>query len=140
MYRLSCIGATALAGLAAGACSRTATPMDSGNTYANAARTKDEMMNRTLYDSPEQRAEVAEPPISGRSWNDRDMVMVNESELPGAARETLSHESDGAPLAEVGRAMWDGKQAYSCKVMKNGHFYRVVTDADGTILTTRRLD
>ncbi len=139
MYRLSCIGATALAGLAAGACSRTATPVDSGNTYANGSRTKREMIDRTLYDSPEQRAEVAEPPTSGRSWNDHD-VTVDESELSAAARNTLSQESDGAPLAEVGRTVWDGKQAYSCKVMKNGHFYRVVADSDGTILTTRRLD
>jgi hypothetical protein len=71
---------------------------------------------------------------------DNDISSIPESDMPSGARTYFSREANGTMLSETGKAMWNGKQVYSARIMKNGHPYRVITEADGTLISMRRLD
>lgn len=95
---------------------------------------------RTWRDGQANRMELTRASWGDRTWNDSDVVMVNESAMPSPVRTSFSREGAGTTLSETGHGMWDGKQAYCAKFMKNGHPYKMITDADGNLLAMRRLD
>lgn len=75
-----------------------------------------------------------------RSSDVQNMMMVNESELPVGARTCMTREAGGSTMTEVGRGTWDGKPAYCCKAMKDGHTYKITTDAEGCLISKCRAD
>lgn len=103
-------------------------------------RNEREANGRTWRESHGSRTDSNRASWGDTTWNDPEVVMVNESDIPGAARAGLSREAGGSTLTETGRGMWDGKQAYCAKVMKNGRSYRVITDSDGNLIAMRRVD
>jgi len=78
--------------------------------------------------------------LRGDSWHDQQVVSMNESELPTAVKSGLTREADGATLSNTGRTTWNGQQAYTARMTKQGRTYQVITDANGDVLAMRRLD
>jgi hypothetical protein len=74
------------------------------------------------------------------TWDDRSTVRVSEAELPDAVRATFASYSNGATLEETSKGLWNGKAAYRASVFKNGHPYRIITDADGGFIEARIID
>ena len=165
MFRLTLIGTVALVALALAACNRSSDSMTSNGAYTGGEGIRFDQNGNKTYDPTignHSRAGYADGDRGGypgnqygndrnsresqresradHPWNDRDVVMVSESELPAAARTCMFREAGGTTLSETGHGMWDGKPAYCCKMMKNGHPCRCITDADGNLITMRRLD
>lgn len=73
------------------------------------------------------------------AWNDSDLVMVNESEIPSGARSCLSREAGGGALFEADRGMGAVKQAYCARFIKYGHACRPISDNDTNLNGMRRV-
>lgn len=75
-----------------------------------------------------------------QKWDDKDVTMVQDSDLPSPVRSTFNRESGGAQMMQTGRVMHDGKTCYCTKVQKNGMTYKMVSDADGNLIAMKRVD
>jgi hypothetical protein len=116
----------------------------SGTGYADSASSRGDGMSRSPGEKSDQWNRTEHRQMTNDQWNSHwnghDMTAINESELPSAARAGLLRGADGSSLSEVKRGTWDGKPAYCAKVMKNGSWYHVATDADGTVLASRPIN
>lgn len=117
---------------------RNGAPASSSNDWN--ARNDPDSNSHASRDGGSGRTDINANSWGDRTWNDQEIVMINESEMPNNARTCLTRESGGSALSETGRGTWNGKPAYCAKVTRNGRSYKVVSDADGSLIAMRRLD
>jgi hypothetical protein len=77
---------------------------------------------------------------SNSGWNDREVRMIQDRELPDAVRSGFVRDSNGSTLSETGKGMWRGSEAYSTRVVRNGQNYRMISDSSGNIIAMYRID
>ncbi len=112
---------------------------DDTNSRAN-MRDRDDMNSRSnMRDRDDHR--MGQGRDSGdMMWNDHGMTMVREADLPQPARSAFMREANGNAITETGWTTTNGKTCYCAKTTKNGVTYKMMSDADGNMLGTKRME
>ena len=71
---------------------------------------------------------------------DEDATEVLLADVPPAVRETITRESDGAPVGAIMRETENGRTVYEAKISKGGKTWEVEVDESGKVLEREAAD